>query len=134
MADSWNAVGSAVYARLAPPLGSALYDAVAKPSITPPYTVWQVLDTSDDYVFQDSGNSSLESLQVMLRTVSDRYYPDQARTIYGTVHTYMQHAPLNVTGYRVLRCERTGGRFQYPDRDGFWNVGGIYTVTITPTD
>lgn len=130
MADSWNAVGSAIYARLAPYLGSALYDAVAKPGITPPYTVWQVLDTDDDYVFGDSGGASIEGMQAMLRTVSDRYYPDQARTIYGTVHAYMQGAPLNVTGYRLLRCERTGGRFQYPDNEGFWNVGGIYSVVI----
>lgn len=130
MADSWNAVGSAIYARLAPHLGSALYDGVAPPTITPPYTVWQVLDTGDTRSFGDRGTATFEDLQVMVRVVSDRYFPDQARTIYGTAHTYMEHAPLNVTGYSVMRCERTGGRFQFQDVDKFWNVGAVYTITL----
>lgn len=132
MADSWNAVGSAVYSRLAPPLGSALYDAVARVTVTPPYTVWQVLDTDDDYTF-GNGGSTTESLFVMVKTISDRYYPDEARTIYGTVHTYMQNAPLSVGGYTVLRCQRDGSRFQYQDNEKFWHVGATYRLEIQPT-
>lgn len=130
MSDSWNALGSAVYARLAPPLGSALYDGIAKSTVVPPYTVWQVLDTDDDRVFGDRGTATFETFQVMLRTISDRYYPDKARSIYGTVHAYMEGAPLTVTGFSVMRCERTGGRFQYQDSEKFWNVGAVYTVEL----
>jgi hypothetical protein len=127
--DSWNALGSAIYSRLATPLGSALYDAVADGTAPLPYTVWQVLANSDDYAF-GADDKEQESLDVMLRCVSDRYWPDKARTMYGTVHNYMQSAPLSVTGFNVLRCLRRGSKFQYQDSELFWNVGAIYAVRL----
>lgn len=127
MADSWNALGSAVYSRLAPYVGSALYDAIAPGTVQPPFAVWQVLATNDEYSFSDDAT---ETLDVQVKAISDRDWPDRARTLYGTIHTYMQDAPLSVTGYRVLRCRRMGSKFQYQDRDFFHHVGAIYRIEI----
>lgn len=127
--DSSLALGSAIYARMAPPLGSAFYDALAPQGGTPPYTVWQVMTTADEYTFNTDG----EELEVMVKTVSNRKWPGEARRIYsGTVHPYMQDAPLSVSGFQVLRCRRTS-KFQYPDPEGFWHVGGVYRVSLHKT-
>lgn len=131
MADSWNALGSAVYSRLAPYLGSALFDAIAPGAVQPPFGVWQVLVTDDEYKF--GSTPVMESIDVQLRFVSDRDWPDRARAMYGTAHTYMQDAPLSVSGYRVLRCRRRGGKFQYMDTGNFWHVGAVYQVDLEAT-
>jgi hypothetical protein len=123
------ALGSALYSRLATPLGSAFYDGLAPQGGTPPYTLWQVLTTSDDYTF---GDDTTEQLDVQLRTVSNRRWPGEARRIYGTVHANMQDAPLSVTGFTVLRVRRID-KFQYQDPDTFWHVGGVYRVALQKT-
>lgn len=126
--DSWMALGSAIYARLAPPLGSAFYDTLAPQGGTPPYTLWQVLTTDDEYSFDRHG----ETLYVQIRSISNQVWPAHARRVYGTAHAYMQDAPLSVSGFQVLRCRRVD-KFQYPDPDGFWNVGGVYQVELVKT-
>jgi hypothetical protein len=126
--DSFMALGSAIYTRLAAPLGSAIYDVNAKQGGTPPYTVWQVLTTTDEYTF----NTTSEELEVQLRVVSNRKWPAEAKRVYGTVHNYMQDAPLSVTGFTVLRCRRTD-KFLYADPEGFWHVGGVYTISLQAT-
>lgn len=126
--DSWMALGSAIYSRLATPLGSAIYDGIAPQFGTPPYTLWQVLVTNDEYTFNTNG----EEIDVQLRVVSNQAWPGEARRIYGTVHNYMQDASLSVSGFTVLRCRRTD-KFQYQDPDAFWHVGGVYRVTLQKT-
>lgn len=126
--DSWMALGSAIYSRLATPLGSAIYDAVAPQGGTPPYTVWQVMAATDEYTF----NTDSEELEVMVKVISNQTWPGQARRVYGTVHNYMQDAPLSVTGFQVLRCRRVS-RLQYTDTDSFHHVGGLYRVSLQKT-
>lgn len=126
--DSSLALGSAIHARLATPLGSAIYDTLAPQNGTPPYTVYQILTSSDEYTF-DSNN---EELEVQVRSVSNRRWPGEAKRTYGTAHAYMQDAPLSVTGFTVLRCRRTE-KFQYQDNDFFHHVGGVYRITLRAT-
>ena len=127
--DSSLALGSAIYNRLASPLGSAIYDSLAPQGATPPYTIWQILTTNDEYSF--ASNPS-EELEVQVRSVSNRKWPGEARRQYGTVHNYMQDAPLSVSGFSVLRCRRSD-KFQYQEPDGFFNVGGVYRVVLQKT-
>lgn len=127
--DSSLALGSAIYARLAPPLGSALYDSLAPQGTQPPYTLWQVLTTADEYAWQ-AGDT--EELEVQIRSVSNRRWPGEARQVYGTAHAYMQRAPLNVTGFSVLHCERAS-KFSYQDSERFWHVGGVYRCVLQAT-
>lgn len=123
------AIGSAIYGRLATPLGSAIYDGIAPAGAPSTFAVWQVATDLDEYTF-GANAKDLESLDVILRCVSDRHWPDRARAMYGTVHNYMQNAPLSVTGFTVIRCKRRGGKFQYQDSELFWHVGALYQIEI----
>ena len=126
--DSFLALGSAIYNRLASPLGSAIYDTLAPQMGTPPYSVYQVMTTSDEYTFNTDG----EELEVMVKAVSSAIWPGQAKQVYGTIHNYMQTAPLSVSGFQLIHCLRVS-KFQYQDNERFHHVGGLYSVMLQKT-
>lgn len=129
MADSFSAMGSALYAKIAPLNGSAIYDIVASATVTPPYEVFQRVDGADWYTFNTSG----EELLYMVKSISDRYWPHTAYARYGTVHAAIQDATLTVPGFSQLRFRRVNTIGPYQDNEKFWHVGGVYRCEIVPT-
>lgn len=128
MADASMAFGSALYTLMATPLGSAFYDSVAPQGGTPPYTVYQIMPSSDEYTMDEGG----ELLEVQIRTISNRRWPGEGRTTYGTAHSTLQDGALNVTGFDVLLLRRST-KFEYQDDLQFWNIGGVYQIRLWPT-
>ncbi len=127
--DSTLVLGSAIYAVMAPPLGSAFYYMLAPQNTLPPYTVYQFLTDVDEYSF----NTSWQEIQVQVKTVSNQRWPTDAQRIYSnTVHPTMQDAALSVSGFQVLQVRRMH-QLYYQDNEFFFHVGGIYGITLQKT-
>lgn len=129
MANSFDAMGSALYAKIAPIDGSAIYDTVAPSTVTPPYDIFQRVDGVDWYTFNSSG----EDLLYMVKCVDDRYWPHRAQGRYGTIHATLQDASLTLTGFSQLRMRRVNTIGPYTDNEGFWHIGGVYVCELVPT-
>lgn len=129
MTNSYDAMGSALYAAIAPLDGTAIYDSVAPPTVAPPYDIFQRLTGTDWYTFNTSG----EQLEYMVKAVDDRYWPHRAQARYGTIHAGIQDAALTVPGFAQLRMRRTSTIGPYQDNEMFWHVGGVYSVEIVPS-
>ena len=127
MADNdFLALGSAIYAAL----GSAstalpVFQGLAPQGQRTPYVVFDRQAGVDDYTF----TSKELSTDYTVKVVDDRLWPNVAATTYGTVHSYMQDAPLTLSGFTLLRARRNA-TFNYRDQDGFWHIGGIYRVDV----
>lgn len=138
MIDTFNALGSAIYARMGTVVYTyntngtvttsgtlGCYDGQAPQGTNPPYVIFQFGAGGDEYKF--SGDHG-ESQDYILKVVSDRYYPSaQAQGIYAQAHNELQDAPLSVSGNTLLRCRRTT-RLKYQDSDRYWHVGGFYRI------
>ena len=146
MTNSFSAIGSAIYARL----GTVSYTynsngtatvtgtlgthyAIATQNSNPPYVIFQMASALDDYVFGTAANRHGESMDYIVKVVTDRYDPtEQAYGIYGQTHDALQDAPLSVAGNQLLRCRRTS-RIEYQDSEKYWHVGGLYRLDIWET-
>lgn len=132
MANDFTALGSAIYSRLSGQGTVSVYQDLAPQGAAVPYCVFGRQSAIDEYAFAD-GSDGLVNAMYTVRVVSNRYWPGEAQIIYGgNIHTAMQDAPLSVTGFGLLRCERTN-TIQYRDSDGYWHVGGVYNVWIEPS-
>ena len=129
MATSFEAMGSAIYGRLAPSLGSAVYDTIAPGTVATEYVVFQRLTEIDDYSF---GNNRMESLEYLIKAVSDDDWPHTAYARYGVAHDAIQDAPLTVGGYGLMRFRRTS-TINYMDNERFHHVGGVYRCDLNKT-
>lgn len=141
--NNFAAQGSALYGRLgtvqytystggtATYVGTVgTYDSMAPQGTNPPYIIFQFMTSRDDYAMSSKPG---ESSEVMVKAVSNRYYPSQqAYAMYATAHDNLQNASLSVAGNTLLRCQRRS-RFSFRDAEGFWNVGGIYRVETWQT-
>ena len=140
MANDFALVGSAIVARLGtvqytyPASGTAtttgsvnIYNLqapqVGQSQVPPPYLIYQHQASRDDYTFDNRG----ESLDYVVKAVSDRQTPAQAYAIYAGADAALQDAPLSVSGYTVLRVRRQS-RFEYKDTDGYFHVGGLFRI------
>lgn len=140
--NDFAAMGSAIYGRLgtvqytystggtATATGTlGLYDTLA-PQVggTPPYVIFQLQSSVDDYVMGTGSSIAGESADYLVKVVSNRQYASQqAFAIYNTVHANLQDAPLTIVGGYPLRVRRRR-RVEYRDLDGYWHVGGIYRI------
>lgn len=138
MANDFGAQGSALYGRLGTvqytyrTSGTTLttgtlgvYDAMAPQGGTAPYVIFQFMTSADEYTFAGGHG---ESTEIMVKAVSNRQYASmQAEPIYSQAHTALQHAALTITGTNLLRLRRNS-RIKYRDSDGYWHVGGLYSV------
>lgn len=138
MANEFQAMGSALYGTLGTvqytyrtsgtvtttgTLGC--YDTLSPQNGTPPYVIFQLQASLDQYTF---GTKSGESADYMVKVVSDRRYPSmQAYAIYDQTHEVLQDAALSISGSYPLRCRRKS-RFGYQDAEAYWHVGGIYRI------
>lgn len=142
MSDVLTLVGSAIYQRIGGTVqytyltgnGTALttgtvgcYDSMAQQGAVPPYNIYQFMVGRDDYAFGDDWHSV--SLEMSVRTVSDRQYPIQARQIHAFAHGRLQDAPLVVTGYATMRVRRTSP-IEYRDSKLLLHSGASYRVDI----
>lgn len=140
MANDFALLGSALYGRLGtvqytyPAAGTAtttgsinVYAVMAvgtgSSPAPAPYIIFQHQAGLDEYTFDKRG----ESLDYMVKAVSDRQTPSQAYAIYAGAHDALQDAPLNISGYTVLRVRRQS-RFEFRDTDGYFHVGGLYRI------
>ncbi len=124
MANDSNAFASAIYTVLgAGSATPAAYYALAPTGSTPPYTIFQRMTGADEYTFNAAGVAA----DYMVKVVSNRQWPGEAMTAYGSVHATLQNAGLTIDGYTALRCERRT-TIEYQDNDRFWHIGGIYRV------
>lgn len=126
MATSFEAMGSAIYGRLAPVQGSAVFDMLAPAEQPSPYTIFQRLTDIDEYAF---GTARIENLQYLIKAVDNGDWPHRAYARYGVAHDAIQDAPLTIPGYREMRFRRTA-TINYADNLGYWHVGGIYSAVI----
>lgn len=146
MTNSFSALGSALYSRLgtvsytyntngtATATGTlGTYYALAPQNTNPPYVIVQMASALDDYTFGTATNKHGESMDYIVKVISDRYGPTaQAYGIYGQVHDALQDAPLSVAGNQLLRCRRTS-RIEYMDSEKYWHVGGLYRIDVWET-
>lgn len=141
--NNFSAQGSALYGRLGTVIytystgGTALavgtlgtYDSQAPQGTNPPYVIFQFMVSTDEYAMSSTPG---ESSEVMLKAVSNRYYPSQqAYPIYARSHDHLQNAPLVIAGNTLLRCQRRS-RISFRDSEGYWNVGGLYRIVTWET-
>jgi hypothetical protein len=140
MPNDFALLGSALYGRLGtvqytyPTTGTAtttgsvgVYNSMVVGNngqpVDVPYFIFQHQAGRDEYTFNTRG----ESLDYMVKAVSDRQTPSQAYALYAGAHDALQDAPLNISGYTVLRVRRQS-RFEFRDTDGYWHVGGLYRI------
>jgi len=124
MANDLTAFGSAIYTALGGTAANPpIYYALAPQGGTPPYIIVQRMSGEDEYTFSSSGVNA----EYMVKAVSNRIWPTEAWNAYGSVHTTFQNAALSMTGFTLLRCERSR-TIEYQDPGKFWHVGGIYRV------
>ena len=129
MSDVISQMGSAIYARLDGQLSGSVYHLIAPQGAAYPFTVYQLQSALDEYTF-DSG---VFSADYVVKAVSNRQWPTEAITLYGSAHTAMQAQSLTMVGYQCVRCERSSVISPYRDPDGYWHVGGIYRVEAWET-
>lgn len=126
MANDMMAVGSALYNALGGTAATpTVYYALAPQGSTPPYTIVQRQSGVDEHTFSEQGVSAA----YVVKVVSNRIWPGEAWTAYGTVHASLDNVQLTVSGYSALRCERIN-TIEYLDNERFWHVGGLYRVDI----
>lgn len=138
MANDFALLGSALYGRLGtvqytyPAAGTAtttgsvgVYSVMApqQGTVRVPYIIFQHQAGLDEYTFDKRG----ESLDYMVKAVSSYQTPAQAYAVFAGAHDALQDAPLNISGYTVLRVRRQS-RFEFRDNDGYWHVGGLYRI------
>lgn len=144
MADSLPAMGSAIQSHLGTVIysyragaGTALvtgtlptFNTMATQGLLPPYVIFQLQSSIDGYAW---GNHEEESNDFVVKTVSLKsFLAQEAYPIYGAIHAALQDAPLNVSGFRVMKVRRTS-RIQYRDSNSYWHVGGIYRLDLVDT-
>lgn len=127
MSDSFSAMGSALYAKIAPVNGSAIYDTLAPTTVSPPFEIFQRMTGLDWHTFNTQGLD----LEYMVKSISDRYWPHTAYARYGTVHAAIEDATFTIPGFAQLRFRRRS-TLNYQDTNMFHHVGGIYRVEIYP--
>lgn len=133
MTDAYTAIGSAFYAYVGTAINVPLYQNLAPQGGTPPYCVYQIQTALDDYVFGGRDDSIVDA-DVVVRVVSNRYWPGEAMLVYGgSVHPKVQNAPLVVSGHTLLRCERMSNIGPYQDSDRYWHAGGLYRISVQGT-
>ena len=125
MADSFSALGSAIYAKIAPVNGSAIYDTLAPSDVQPPFEIFQRMTGTDWHTFNTRG----ENLEYMIKSVSDRDWQGVAYARYGTIHATVEDATFTITGFTQLRFRRIS-TINYQDKDLYWHAGGIYRVEL----
>ncbi len=132
MANDAAAIGSALYSAIGGAgtvVGVNLYYGLAPQGSAPPYAIFQRQDALDDYRFGDYRDVSTD---YVVKVVSNRGFPTEARTHYERFDTALQDASLSVSGFQLIRCRRMT-QIEYRDGDGFWHCGGIFRVDIHKT-
>ena len=127
MPNDFTAMGSAIYSTLNAAGTVSVYYALAPQGGTPPYAIFQRSSATDTY-HMATGQSGVEA-DYVVKVVSNRHYPGEAHEVYGHLHAAMQDAALTVSGYSSLRCRRATS-LEYRDEEGFWHVGGSYSIDI----
>jgi hypothetical protein len=106
-------------------------DTQVRQGTNPPYVIYQLQDSLDNYTF---GTVSGESCDYLVKVVSDREFPTmQAYPIYDQMHNVLQDAALSISGAYPLRVRRISRVTPYLDEDKRWHVGGIYRVDFWHT-
>lgn len=123
MANTFTAFASALYGYIDNASTANIYYGLAPQGTQPPYIIIQRVTSDDEYTFTSQGVDT----QYSVKAVSNRNYPMQATTLYESIHSILQNANLTISGYSLLRCERSS-EFDYQDKDQFWHVGGIYSI------
>lgn len=128
--SDFAALGSALYSRLGSALaGGSVYYALGPQDATRyPVIVFQRIGAVDGYTF-GTANTEDVNADYLVKVVGNGQYPTALYALYGSVHARMQHAPLTVTGWTALRCERRS-TVEYRDNDGYWHVGGLYRIEL----
>ena len=125
MANDYTALGSAIYSLLSGAATVSIYNQRAPQGGTPPYGIFNRQSAIDERTFNTAGISS----DYVLKAVSNRVWPGEAKEVYQGLHSIMQDGALSVSGFVLLRNQR-GSTFEYQDADGFWHVGGLYRIEI----
>lgn len=126
MSNPHTAIGSALYSLLSGGTVS-VYDSIAVQGGTPPYAIFQLQAGGDAYTF----NSAEFSGDYVVKVLSNRIWPGEAEQVYSHLHNLLQDGALTVSGYRLLRCRRTG-LVKYRE-SAYWHVGGVYRIDIQET-
>ena len=117
------AIGSVLHSAMTAAATVTVYDTLAPQGATPPYAIRQMQAAQADYTF----NTDNLTADYVLKVVSNRRWPSEARLVYGHLHDALQDSALSVSGYTLMRCRRSA-LIEYRDSDEYWHSGGMYTV------
>jgi hypothetical protein len=131
MANDLLSLGSALHTTLYAAATVPVYDTLAQQGSSPPYCVYQRQDGLDSYTFGTATAHGV-SADYLVKVISNRQWPQEAREIYTHIHDIMQDGAHSVSGYQLLQSRRTS-TVEYQDRERHWHVGGIYRVDIWET-
>lgn len=123
MGNTFSAFASALYSYLDTASTANIYYALAPQNTQPPYVVIKRVTSNDEYTFTSQGIDT----QYSIKAISNRNYPLEATALYESIHTILQNANLTISGYNLIRCERSS-EFDYQDNEQYWHVGGIYNI------
>jgi len=123
MANEYTAFGSALHSYLNAQATVDVYYVRALQNTAPEYCIVQRQSGLLNYTFTSRGMNT----DYLVKVVSNRMYPGVAWQVYEHIAEAMQDAPLNITGFTLLRC-RQSSSIEFPDNDGFWHVGHLYDI------
>lgn len=132
MSNDFTALSSALYSVLNGGATVSVYYALAPQNTAAPYCIFQRQSAVDDYYLAGTAGNRTVTADYQVKVVDDGLWPGAASNIYGHVHALMDDAALSVSGFTTLRSRRNQS-LEYRDDEGFWHVGGIYTVEIDET-
>lgn len=124
MINPYMAMGSALYYYLSQVGTIPVYGNEASQGSAYPYIRFARLSETFEYTFTSAAIAG----DYVVEIVSNRTYPDdEAYPLWTHVGTAMQNAPLQITGYRLKRCEARS-LVEYRDNEKFWHVGCTYRI------
>lgn len=132
MSNDFTALSSAIYGVLGTSATVPVYYALAVQGSATPYCIFQRQSAIDEYYLAGTAGNRTVTADYQVKVVDDSVWPGNAQNVYTHIHALMNDAALNVSGFTALRSRRNQS-LEYRDDEGYWHVGGIYTVEIDET-
>lgn len=126
MANSFTALGSALYQLVDSATTIPVYYALAPQGTVPPYVILQRQEGRDERTFTGTGVSA----DYVVKVVSREQWPTPAQKVYDAIHGQIEGGgTVAVSGYNLLRFQRQA-TIEYQDPGQFWHVGGLYRLEV----
>jgi len=110
---------------------TGVYSAIAPPSATYPFIVFQEQSGTDDYVFARCG---WRNLVYLVKCIDKSPSAKRAGEVYDLINAALHDASLSVPGHAVLYIRRESDVKYAEVSNGvmYWHVGARYRITVAP--